>query len=119
VAFDATPRAGAFARAGQCDERRYSERPTEKARSGVFRAGIDGCDDVSMPVICPTAQDPLEKICSGATARQVQLKELQLKELQLKKLQLKKLQLKKLQLKKPAAVAPARASIFPTMNLCH
>ena len=63
--LDATPRAGAFARAGQCDEGLCSERPTENARSGVFRAGVDGCDDVSMPVICPTAQVPLEKIAAA------------------------------------------------------
>jgi hypothetical protein len=59
-----------------------------------------------MPVICPTAQGMLEKICNGASATQVQLK---------MKVQLKM----RFQLKKPAAVAPARASIFPTMRLCH
>jgi hypothetical protein len=65
------PRAGAFARAGQSNDfdgeeaetkspatkKSVTEKPTKKPAANFHGRGLfDFCDDVNMPVICPTCQ---------------------------------------------------------------
>jgi hypothetical protein len=37
--------------------REEERRPIEKARDRFYRRGLHSCDDMDMPVICPTCQN--------------------------------------------------------------